>query len=171
MKNKKILGGLVVVAVLLSGTTFLYFAGVERAGPTPVLAGDPDDPAVGPPCGEGGCGGCIAAGGFCAVSVGTGGGCTPRLCCGEAQTSCGPTALARPLSFRQLGSPPSGSCGTCWYYPADATPKLWCVYSDCTGSACPSACSVHPLTQGNPQFSVEAVGLSASCELNAIPCD
>jgi len=171
MKKKNTLSGLVVVIVLLSGTTDFYFLGVERPGVTPVLAQDPEPDPGGGGCGGGACGGCVAAGGFCAVDQGTGGGCTPRLCCGEAQTSCGPPALARPISFRKLGSPPSGSCGSCWHHPANAEPKLWCVYSNCTGWACPSHCFIHPLTQGNPQYSVEAVALNASCDPNPNPCN
>jgi len=151
MKNKKFLGGLVVLVVLLSGTTVLYFAGVERAGVTPAFARLDDGTS------------CSAAGGFCAIDLGTGGGCTPWGCCPQGQTSCGPTNIVKPTSgFRILGAPPSGSLGSCWHYPA-GPPKLWCIYSDCTGWACPSACSVHPLTQGNPHYNVEAEPLEASC--------
>lgn len=76
MKNKKVFGGLVVVAVLLPGTTVLYIAGVERAGVTSatvVFAEGGDEPfePVGP------CGGiaseCVEVGGFCAKDLGTGG--------------------------------------------------------------------------------------------------
>ena len=85
MKSKKILSGLVVVVVLLSGTTFLYFAGVQRAGPTPALAqkvGD-EEPVVPGPC---------PIGAFCGRWIDNSGGCAEIPCCYPGQTVCGPDA-------------------------------------------------------------------------------
>ena len=117
MKNKKILGGLVVVAVLLSGTTVLYFAGVERAGVTPALA---DQHEIGGGGGGGDCGGCTEPGTFCAVLLSNGGGYNNVPCCPEGQWWCGSWYRER-VSFPEVGSDP---CGSCWKYDSSTAP--WC---------------------------------------------
>ena len=157
MKNKKILGGLVVVAVLLSGTTVLYFAGVERAGVTPALA---DQHEIG-----GGGGGegsdCTDAGGFCAKDLGTDGGCNFRPCCPEGQTYCG-SDHRYPISFQEIGSPQPPSLGSCWKYDGSTAP--WCLLNQCRSPAfvCPSLeCVV--IDSGTSQRRSRVVSLNASC--------
>jgi hypothetical protein len=150
MKNKKILGGLVVVAVLLSGTTVLYFAGVELPGVTPTLARPPDDND------------CHVAGGFCAIDLGMGGGCNPRDCCPAGQSSCGPNDRD-PYSFREIGSPPPGSLGSCWKYPDPGVDKAWCISVACTGTACPQPCYHEPYAPGTYSYRREPVPVNASC--------
>jgi hypothetical protein len=115
MKRKKILGGLVVVVVLLSGTTVLYFAGVDRPGVTPALAIPP--------------GGDCEPGAFCAVDLGMGGGCNSVPCCPGEQYWCG-SWYREPVSFQELGSNPNGIC---WTYRIYETPR--CKWGACLGSA------------------------------------
>jgi hypothetical protein len=133
MKNKKILGGLVVVAVLLSGTTVLYFAGVERAGLSRALAQEPPPEPVDP---GGDCGVCDEPGAFCAVSLGMGGGCNDLVCCPPGvYTFCG-TSYKQTMSFQEVGSNP---CGSCWKY--STTKTGWCKHWGCGGSPlCNVAC-------------------------------
>ena len=149
MKNKKILGALVVVAVLLSGTTVLYFAGVDRLGVTPAFARLDDGTS------------CSAAGGFCAIDLGTDGGCYFRPCCPEGQTYCG-SDHRYPISFQEVGSPPPGSLGSCWKYDGSMAP--WCLLNQCRSPAfvCPSLeCVV--IDSGTPLRRDRVVPLQASC--------
>lgn len=152
MKNKKILGGLVAVAVLLSGTTVLYFAGVERPGVTPVLARPPDDND------------CHIAGGFCAIDLGMSGGCNPSDCCPPWKTYCPGWDYRQPYEFREVGSPPEGSLGTCWTYNG-SQPVLYCREKYCSNQY---LCNVNCVA-ANPFFdrtSTPPIALNASC----LPC-
>lgn len=152
MKRKKILGGLVVVAVLLSGTTVLYFAGVERPGVTPALAMPP----------PGGC----EPGAFCAEGMGDGGGCYFRPCCPPGQTYCGSDQRRPPMFFQEIGSPQPPSLGSCWKYSSYEV--VYCSLSECysPGYVCPSsACFVN----GNVafQFANEPVSAGGACDIEA----
>ena len=158
MKRKKILGGLVVVAVLLSGTTFLYFAGVERPGVTPALAritpeGPPSD--------------CAAAGGFCAVDLGMGGGCISSDCCPSGAWWCPGWGYRRPLAFQEVGSDANGSC---WTY--DGSTAAYCRERWCDNAY---FCSVYCVA-ANPAFArtttvpVPLRGVSCGCTPE-LPCD
>ena len=122
MKNKKILGGLVVVVVLLSGTTVLYFAGVERVGVTPATAvppggGGAPKKLAAPPGG-------ICEVGFCARQKDRVPGCTTVPCCPTGEPYCDSVARVRSSSRQVLESSPTGSCwafqglevDTCEYY-------------------------------------------------------
>jgi len=116
MKRRKMLSGLVVLVVVLSGTTVLYFAGVERGGVTPALAMPP-----GPGCEEGA---------FCARQDGFGGGCAYYPCCPQGQTYCfGEEFVGYP--FTKLVPDPKGDC---WKY--SGTPELWCKKTVCVGNLC-----------------------------------
>lgn len=139
MKNKKIPGGLVVVAVLLSGTTVLYLAGVERVGVTPANAVPPgeggDPPYIGPP---GGGSDCSEAGGFCAEAMGMGGGCRNVPCCPQGQTWCG-SWDRQTVSFQEIGSPQPGSLGTCWKYDGSTAAycnQIWCSHAPLCTAFC-----------------------------------
>ena len=115
MKNRKILGGL-VVTVLLSGTTVLYLAGVDRAGVSKALAG-PIPPPLGPPGG-------LCDVGFCAIQKDRIPGCTTVPCCPTGETYCDSIARVSSSSRQVLESAKSGSCWsftgpvieTCEYY-------------------------------------------------------
>ncbi len=166
MKNKKILGGLAVVAVLLPGTTVLYIAGVERAGVTSatvVFAEGGDEPfePVGP------CGGiasqCVVAGGFCANNLGTDGGCNPRDCCPPGSSWCPGWNYRQPGSFQEIGSPAPGSHGSCWTY--DSTTSVYCNEKYCDSHY---TCDVYCVS-ANPAFPIirnPPVPLQASCACN-----
>jgi len=148
MKNKKILGGLVVVAVLLSGTTVLYFAGVERPGVTPALAMPP--------------GGNCESGAFCARQDGFGGGCAYYPCCPQGQTYCfGKEHVGYP--FIKLVSDPDGSC---WKY-SGATEQLWCKKTVCVGNLCPSSGCAATGTSTD-QWQTPPVQASGSCGLDKL---
>lgn len=168
MKSKKTLGGLVAVGVLLSGTTVLYFAGVERVGVAPATAVPPGGgdapPIMG--VGKGGGGDCADAGGFCADSLGFGGGCNSRPCCPEGQTYCGSDKRSS-ARFQEIGSPRFGSLGTCWTYTSHEA--LSCILTQCysPGHVCPSSACV---VTGNVayQFHSEPVPVDgASCRPKA----
>jgi len=162
MKNKKILGGLVVVAVLLSGTTVLYFAGVERAGVTPATAvvpgggGEPPKMAAAPTD-------CGAVGGFCAVDLGKDGGCNPSDCCPPGASWCPGWNYRKSMAFQEVGSPPPGSLGSCWTYnnssPAPRCSEKWCDNA--------YFCSVYCVA-ANPSFvstGTPPIPLNATCGL------
>lgn len=155
MKMKKILGGLVVVAVLLSGTTVLYFAGVDRAGLTPALAVPDGEPVILPS------GDCADAGGFCADNLGTGGGCNPRACCPQGQTYCWQGSHRDTRPFQQLGSPPPPSLGSCWKYDGSTAP--WCDIDWCDGG--PEICTAlcEPAGTGGTVYHSKPVSLNAGC--------
>ncbi len=153
MKRKKTLGGLVVVAVLLSGTTVLYFGGVERPGVTPALAEHEISGGGGSGC---------PAGSFCAIGLGTGGGCASRECCAPGQTYCGSDQRRPPMFFQEIGSPQSPSRGSCWKYSSYEV--VYCSLNECYSPAyvCPSsACFVN----GNVAFLFqnEPVSAGGSC--------
>jgi len=156
MKNKKFLAGLVVVAVLLSGTSVLYFAGVERVGVTPTLASVPPD---GPPGGD-----CEAAGGFCAVSLGMDGGCNPVDCCPPGASWCG-SWYRETLPFQEVGSDLNG---TCWKYDGSTAPycnEWWCNnFYICPAVYCQRMNPKFVRTRGIP---VPLEGYSCGC---AITC-
>jgi hypothetical protein len=144
MKRKKILSGLVVVVVLLSGTTFLYFAGVERAGVTPALAMLQD----------GDCG----PGGFCAVDLGMGGGCNPTDCCPPGASWCPGWNYRSPMAFQEVGSDPHGSCWTYNGSTAAYCSEKWCDnFYICPAAQCVAA---------NPAFvrtATKPVAMGGTC--------
>ncbi len=136
MKNKKVLGGLVAAAVLLSGTTVLYFAGVERVGVAPANAVPPGRGDAPPIMEVGGGGDCADAGGFCADNLGMGGGCQDLVCCPPGANWCAGTSSYEPIAFREVGSNPNG---TCWKYSTNKVP--YCHRWVCSGSTiCPALC-------------------------------
>ena len=120
MKSKKILGGLVVVAVLLSGTTVLYFAGVERAGVTPALASGHKIVAGGGLCDVG----------FCARQKDRVPGCTTVPCCPTGEPFCDSVARV-PSSSRQVLE--SAPIGTCWAF--QGVEGETCEYYQCGDAA------------------------------------
>lgn len=160
MKSRKFLGGLVVVAVLLSGTTVLYFAGVDRPGVTPALAEVPlRDP--GGACGSIGSD-CLNLGGFCAVDLGMGGGCNSRPCCPPGQTYCGSDQRRPTMYFQEVGSPPPGSIGSCWKYSSNEV--VWCILNQCFSGnyVCPSSACL-PSGSIASLFQIEPEPIEASC--------
>jgi len=133
MKKKNILGGLVVVVVLLSGTTVLYFAGFKGPGITQALA----EPVGSDDCPEGT---------FCGRQVGTDGGCAQRYCCQGTINDC-TGSQKMPYSYPRLTSASTLYPGSCWKY----TPQqvATCTSQDCTGTACylvDSTCGPDALT-------------------------
>jgi hypothetical protein len=140
MKNKKILSGLVMVAVLLSGTTVLYFAGVERAGVTPAIAKP----------GGGDCG----PGGWCARLDGQAGGCAFYPCCPQGQTYCTGTEYVG-FPFPKYVGAPNGACMK-W----GSQRQLYCRMTACVGVLCPgSGCAANgAFTDQDQPIPVEAGG-------------
>ncbi len=149
MNGKKILIGLVMLMVILSGTTVLFFTDVEKLGVTPATAAPPPDND------------CHLSGGFCAEWLGTSGGCAARPCCPPGQTYCWQASHRITYLFQELGSPPPGSLGTCWKYDGSMAP--WCEIDWCDGG--PSICSplCKPAGTGGTTGRDKAVPLEASC--------
>jgi hypothetical protein len=124
MKSKKGFIGLIAGMVVLSGSTLLYLAGVERVGVTPALATPPGG-------GQGDC----PVGAFCGKEVGQGGACTYVPCCPEGQAYC---FLEERVGypFRKVMADAKGSC---WEFKAPAEP--YCKETTCVGGVCPSGCT------------------------------
>lgn len=117
MKNKKILGGMVVLVIILSGTTVLYLAGVERSGVTPALAAPS---SVGCPAGT-----------YCLSYAGVKKGCGNFPCCPQSDTICGGDSNS-PFDVPKYGDP--GSSATC--YKFDGPEIKECRIMLCGGGTC-----------------------------------
>jgi len=123
MRNKKVLGGLIVVAVLLSGTTVFYIPGVNHPGVAPAFA----MPS----------GGFLCAVGVCMRYVGTRDGCGSFPCCSQYVDRCAGISHVA-ITVPQWESADSGSC----YVLTGSVPA--CDIYDCDG---PLYC---PLNGGPP---------------------
>ncbi len=140
MKKKNTLSGLVVVVVLLSGTTALYFLGVQRPGVTQVLAR---------PLGSDDC----SVGAFCAKRADQTTGCTSVGCCPQGQTYC--NAQAREgFPFPKLVGIKAGEKGQCWTFTGEVVD--YCMYYQCgdaalcSDSSCKEIATIRIATQQYP---------------------